>query len=168
MPTYPQSATYRDDKGQVATVRFYVLAADEGDALTAAQAIVAAISAMTNAAFDGARGAYTTVPAAHAYGANATFESVEDKAQVTFQTEVGSMHRYKIPAPKEAIMLADGETLNPANGLVATFAAAMAAGAASRDGVAITDLIGGVRTRSRFQRRFNIFTLNPALTGPGE
>lgn len=168
MPTYPQSATYRDDKGQTATVRFFVTAADEAAALTSAQAIVTALSALTNAAFDGARGAYTSVPAAHAYGANATFESVEDKAMLTFQTEVGSMHRYQVPAPKEAIMLADGETVNPANGLVAAFAAALGAGGASRDGVAISDYIGGIRIRRRFQRRFNIFTLNPLLTGPGE
>lgn len=168
MPTYPQSVTYRDDKGQTASVRMFVAAADEATALTDAQTIITAMNALTNAANDGARGAYTSSPTVHSYGANAEYETVEDKAQLSFQTSTGAIHRYQVPAPKTAIFLADGETVDPANGLVTTFAAAVVAAGASRDGAAISTFIGGIRVRRKFQRKFNIFTRNPALTGPGE
>jgi hypothetical protein len=160
MPTYAESATYRDSKGQTSVVNFFVTAADEDTARPLANTIVTAMSALTNAAFDGAKGAYTSSPATHAYGATAEYETVEDKA--------GAIHRYMIPAPKAAIMSADRETVDPANGLVVTFVAAMVAAGASRDGVAIDSFVGGIRIRRRFKRKFTIFTKNPALTGPGE
>lgn len=168
MPTYAESATYRDSKGQTSVVNFFVTAADEDTARPLANTIVTAMSALTNAAFDGAKGAYTSSPATHAYGATAEYETVEDKALMTFQTNTGAIHRYMIPAPKAAIMSADRETVDPANGLVATFVAALVAAGASRDGVAIDSFVGGIRIRRRFKRKFTIFTKNPALTGPGE
>lgn len=168
MLVYSQTATFRDDKGQTGVVRFFVTAATEDDARPLALAIVNAMAALSNASLDAAQGAYTRSPAPHTYGANAVYERIEDKANLTYQTASGAIHRYGIPAPKVAIFLADGETVDTANGLVATLTAALVAAGASRDGVAIDSFIGGILGRSPFRRRFNIFTLNPALAGPGE
>jgi len=109
MATYPQTVTYRDDKGQTATMRFYIVNATAAGALAAGQALVNALDDLTNGANDGARGAYTSSPTVHSYGANANFESVEDKAMLTFQTATGAIHRYMIPCPIEAMFMADGE-----------------------------------------------------------
>lgn len=175
MAIFPETVTYRDDKGQTATMKFYVSAATAALALTAAQAIVDALDDLTNCANNGARGAYTSSPTANAYGTNAEYETVEDKAQLTFQTASGALHRYQIPAPLASIFEADGETVKTPDAggdaqqiLLDTLVTAMVGDAASRDGVLLSSYIGGIRLRRRFRRRFNIFTLNPELTGPGE
>jgi len=167
VPTFRQTVTFRDDKGQTATTRFFVTAADEDTANPLAQDIVDAMAALTNASLDSASGAYTRPPAPHTYGANAQYERIEDKAVLVYQTEAGQLHRYRIPAPKIAIFLADGETVDTGNADVGTLNDAMLAAACSGDGVAIDTFIGGVLGRSKMQRRYNIFTKNPALTGPG-
>jgi len=167
MAVFLQTATFRDDKGETATVRFYVTADTQADATPLAQDIVDAIVPLTNASLDSAQGAYTRSPDAHAYGTDAEYERIEDKARMTFQTAVGSIHRYSIPAPKIGIFAADGETVNGANTDVATFTAAMIAAGCSRDGVAIDSFVGGLLGRGPFRRKFTIFTKNPALTGPG-
>lgn len=175
MATFGQTVSYRDDKGQTAKVAVFVVNATAAGALTTATAIVNAMDDLTNAANNGARGAYTKPPAANSYGADAPYESIEDKALLTFQTATGALHRYQIPAPLEDLFEADGETVKtPDDGgdaqqvLLDTFVTAMVGVAASRDGVLISSYIGGIRIRRKFQRKFNIFTRNPGLTGPGE
>lgn len=168
MATYPQSFQYRDSKGQTAGVRMFINNAVFADAKTAAGTIENAISALTNAALQSAKGPDTEPVAASSYGTTAVYATVEDKAVMTFVSSVGSLHRYRIPAPKTAIFLTDGETVDPANGLVATFTAAMIGNASSRDGALLTAFLGGQRDRVPTQRRFNIYTKDPALTGPGE
>jgi len=46
--------------------------------------------------------------------------------------------------------------------------AAIVGDVASRDGVLIASYIGGIRLRRKMKRKFDIFTLNPTLDGPGE
>lgn len=167
MATFGQSFEYRDDKGQTSSVKMFILGDTQADAATVAGDIKTAMDALTNAASGGARGALTTSPAVNSYGANAEYERIETKAVLVFQTSTGALHRYRIPAPKSAIFMADGETVDPANGLVTAFVTAMLAGAASRDGVALASYIGGTLAFSPMQRRYNIFTKNPALSGPG-
>jgi len=168
MPTYPQTVSYRDAKGQTSVMKFFVVAASAAVALTDAQAIVAALTALTNAAQGNAKGAYTTSPSTNVYGTNATYETVEDKAMLTYQTSTGQNHRYMVPAPLAAIFLADSETVDPSNGLVTALSAAMVGKAASGDGVLIASYVGGIRIRRKLKRKYNIYTLNPAETGPGE
>lgn len=174
MAVFGQSYSFRDDKGQVGKVLMYITDAAPAGALTKGSNIYTALQALTNAAPDGARGAYTAPPAAHTFGADADYESVESKAILTFQTSVGSIHKYQIPAPLETLFEADGETVKTPDGggdaqqiLLNTFVTAMVAGACSRDGVAIASYVGGTFIRRKMQRRFNVFTRNPALTGPG-
>lgn len=165
---YGQSYTFSDSKGQVSTERMFIGAADDATAATDAHDILTALQALTNATLYNAKGAYNTAPGPHTYGTTAEYETIEDKAMMVFQTDTGAIHRYLVPAPKSAIFLTDKETVDPTNGLVTTYVTAMLAAAVSRDGTAMNAFIGGVRLRKKLQRRFNIFTKNPALSGPGE
>lgn len=174
MAVYPQTVTYVDDKGQTAVMKFYVSNATDAGAKTAAQAVVTAINALTNCANDGARGAYTSPPGAHTYGTDADYESVEDKASLTFRTASGAIHRYQIPAPIQDMFRDDGETVKSPDGggdaqqiLIQALVDAVVGDVCSRDGALIAAYVGGTRRRAKLQRKFNIYTLNPDLTGPG-
>lgn len=174
MAVFGQTATYIDDKGQSAKVSFFISNATAAGALTAGTAAVNAINAITNCFFDGARGAYTSPPGSHGYGTDAEYESVEDKAVLTFRTASGAIHRYQIPAPLGTIFRDDGETVkSPDAGgdaqqiLLQTLVDAFVGDVCSRDGVLLAAYVGGTRARRKLQRKFNIFTLNPDLTGPG-
>jgi hypothetical protein len=169
MAVYGETVTLRDDKGNIAQTRFFVSASTPALALTAATNVVNLITPLSNAALQNAKGAYTTSPTAQSYGTAAEFDTCEDKAVLTFITATGSIHRYQIPAPKVAIFLADKETVDPANSDIAAFTAAVISNqVCSRDSSLITAYIGGIRRRAKFNRRLNIFTKNPALTGPAE
>ena len=180
----PQSITYRDSKGNTGSVRFFL---DPGAASVAAVAqnganIRVAINALTNAALVGSKGPDTTNANAVAYGASGAYENIEDKATFTFADAVGTLHRYQVPAPKSAIFMADGETIDNTNGAVKLFVADMinatyggtapdasqTKAAVSRSDQALVTFVGGIRQRRKLHRKMTIYTLNPALTGPDE
>lgn len=164
-----ETVTYRDAKGNTARTSFYVASTGTLTAQnTAALAVLTALDALTNCALASATGPATNPALPVVYGTNAAYPSVEDKAIFTFTSAVGSIHRFQVPAPLAAIFLADGETIDPANTLVTAFTSAVVANTVSRDGVAITFGAFGTRIRRKMHRKFNIFTKNPALTGPGE
>lgn len=169
MATFPEAFTYRDDKGNTARVSYFVTDSTLALAATDMSNLAPLQLALTNAVLATAKGPYTTSPAAAGYGANADFEACEDKAVMTFVTSTGALHRYQIPAPKSAIFLADGETVDPANTDVAAYTAGVIANkVSSRDGALITAFIGGTRARRKLNRRLNIYTKNPQLTTPAE
>jgi hypothetical protein len=169
LATYPEAFTYRDDKGNTARVSVFVTDSTMALAATDMSNLSGLITPLTNAVLSTAKGPFTTVPAAVGYGANAEYEACEDKAVMTFVTTTGALHRYQIPAPKSALFLADGETIDPAQADVAAFVTGVVANkVSSRDGALITAFIGGVRARRKMNRRLNIYTKNPQLTTPAE
>jgi len=175
MATYGQSVTYRDSKGQTATMRFFVANATDAGAKTAAQAVIAAINPLTNCAEGSALGAFTRAPVPNDFGTTDNYKTVEMKAQVTFQTNTGALHRYMIPAPIEDLFEADGETVKTPDAggdaqqiLLQNLVDAVVGDVCSRDGVVMNSYVGGIFVAKHLKRRFNIFTRNPQLTGPGE
>lgn len=165
MATFPEAFTYRDDKGNIARVSVYVTDTTLALSATDMSNLSALITPITNAVLTNAKGPFTTSPAAVGYGANADYEACEDKAVLTFVTSTGALHRYQVPAPKAAIFLADGETVDAANTDVAALVAGVIANkVSSRDGALITAFIGGTRARRKLNRRLNIYTKNPQLT----
>jgi hypothetical protein len=165
---------WRDAKGQTSSTRWFV--GGDGpapvDLITQDLAITVALPPLSNCAVQSVHGLVENQATKPTYGAAAEFDDVEDKAVFTFSTDSGSFHRVSVPAPKAAIFLADKETVDPANGLVATFVAAITgisttAYTSDRNGVRITTFVGGQRIRRRTQRKYNIITKNPALSGPG-
>ena len=175
MATYPQTFSFRDDKGQTSTMRMWIVNATAAGALAAGSAVATALDALTNAAPGPAKGAFNTPPSPNDYGTTAQYANIEDKALLTFQTATGQVHRYQLPAPKVAIFDPDQETVKTPDGggdaqqiLLQNLVDAMVGNVASRDGVLLDSYIGGIYIRRRFKRKFDIFTKNPDLTGPGE
>lgn len=169
MPTFAQSITFRDAKGQTATTSFYVAGADQAAAAVTAATIVAAAAALSNAAVQTVKGPSNQSPRDLIYGTNAEHQDIEDKAVFVFETSAGSVHRYSIPAPKASVFLADGETVDFTGADVATYVTAMLAGGLvlSRDNGPLAIAVGGGISRTKTRRKFSVITRNPTLSGQG-
>lgn len=155
--------SFTDAKRNVARMRFYVGAGSTFSTLVGD--IVNAVTPLTNASVN----RYTGAPAAPLVGGGAgIFQNVEDKAVAVFVTATGAMHRYQIPAPKEALFFADTETLLPTGDDIEAFIAAMIAHTTSRDGTALSAFVGGYRRRVAMIRKINIWTLGPDDVTPEE
>lgn len=162
-------ASYRDSKGRIGRVSYYV--ASTGTAITQATAaanVINFLALITNAAQQSARGPATEVAGPVVYGTTADFASVEDKAVLTFSAADGSLHRIQIPAPKIAIFEVDTVTVDAAQTDLANFVTAFLADAVTAAGASITSFIGGVRVRRKLQRKLNIFVKVPELDEPAE
>jgi len=174
-----QTITFRDCRGHIGKVKYYYLydttvAANAGltAAYTQVGVINAAILALTNALAVSITGLRSTPLAPNNYGANSDYANCETKARLAWvaqviATGVGTsdvLARMDIPAPLVAIFLADKQTVNPANGLVATLNTALttvdahAGQACTRTGAVFTSgLVGGLLQRRKFQRKLTIW-----------
>lgn len=159
------SYTFRDSKGQTGKMRMLIGDATNAAVLTDYNNGIALLQAVSNAK--------VTVPTDYhkdrTYGTTAQFATVEDKAQLTFKSQQGSIVRFQIPAPKAAGFNTDLETVLPTE----TNMAALKTWFETYVYENITDTspltyVGGVRVRRKMQRKFNIFTLDPTLAGEGE
>lgn len=168
------SFAFVDAKGFYAHMRFFASVDNATDFNALITSLESALAPMTNANLNGGIGGTLLPPVPGALGTQAVYGSVEDKAVMTYVSQDGTISRFKIPAPVSAIFLADGMTVNPANALVVALnSVVLNAGAATffvsnRDQNGYSIFAGGLRTRVRNQRRINIFTRNPAETGPAE
>jgi|SRR5882762_5892852 len=157
---------FRDAKGNVAHVRCLIgganVAAVDADAVT----LLTHFTALSNAhvsRVDAALPDFT-------YGTpGTTYETVEDKAAMTYLSQQGTLHRFQFPAPQQAAFLADQETVDPTATNIALINTDFATFVyATSFDTAPLAYVGGIRVRRKFQRKFNVFTLNPAESGPGE
>jgi hypothetical protein len=169
-----QSFTFRDAKGMIGKTRIHVFwdIAAAADAAGVANNVKGALTALTNATIQLSTGVLGEV-FAPAYGLTATYENAEDKARLTYLMADGSLSHIDIPAPLSAIFLADGQTVNTANTLVAGLTtqlttAVVDAIASSRGGSAFLRLLGGQRQRRKTQRKMSIYTLSGNLNQPAE
>jgi hypothetical protein len=175
------TSTWRDAKGWTTRVTHYVSedngnAGFPGDMEAVAVALRAAIVNLTNAAFQGDTGFVTTLPVTLTYGTNAEYPAEWMKAQFTFSTDLGSFHRFKIPAPKIAIMETDGITVinDGTNAAVVAYVNAVknASGGAfcsTKTGLPFTHFIGGIVRLGKQPRRFNELIKSAKLVqGEGE
>lgn len=174
-----QTHTFRDSKGFTSVVRYYINpnAAVEGDIASAIAAILTALKALTNAAYQGSQG-YISEYGVKQYGASGTdYPSCRMKARLVYQDLAGGLHALSVPAPKLACFDADRQTVLPSgvatlNGLIATPGGVPASGTpyvSSRQGVQITNFMGGFFT-ARQRRANKLFLLSGALTAgePGD
>jgi len=157
---------FRDAKGNTVRLRCLVGTATSAGLITQQGNLGPLLQACSNAHVY----AITTADAPdRAYGTSAEYNTVEDKAQLTFVGVDGSLHRYQVAAPISGAFLADQETVNPANTAIAalvTFFQTYVYGRAA-DTSPLT-YIGGSRVRRRQHRRLNIFVKDPTLTEPAE
>lgn len=170
--TVLQTFNFRDSRGMTGSVRLWLTsdsATDTNDLITP---FITALEALTNAHMTSSRGSAGDTPE-FGYGSDAQYAPIEDKASLTYFTARAQRHTYRIPAPKAAIFMSDEQTVNPANSLVVAFNTAIldtvtSAFFSDAQGNPLTGYVGGIRTRSKLRRKFTIFTLNPAESGPGE
>lgn len=171
-----QFLTYRDAKGNTARVSFYLddNGGDNNSDATLVESIITALNALTDAAYQSASGAVSHFGVAQ-YGASAVeYQPIQLKARFVYQDVSGALHRIQIPSPKSSIFLSDLETVNPANTAVAAFNAIMAQATvpatgtgyvSSRQGLLISNFMGGLLMATKMRRKANIFVLTPSLTG---
>lgn len=170
-----QAFTFRDAKGFTGTTRVYlnVIGATDGG-VAGATALRTAIVPLTNAALQSAHGPLGEV-GTFQYGSTSVYQPIYVHASMLFQDAYGGLHRYRIPAPKQGIFLADGMTVNPANADVLAWVNEMLTGtgacyACSRSGTALLNFFGGVLVNGKPRRRYGLLQLTPTLTPeePGE
>jgi len=169
MPAYKSRLTVRDAKGQEAAITYWVVEADIAAAATSSINIRNAMAPVMEGAIVGFSSPGQDAVTPLAYGVHASqYFTAKDKARLLFSDTAGGFHRYDVPTPKAASFLADGETVNVAEANMAALIAAMLAShACGRNAFPLTRFIGGIRARRRTDRRFNLITLNPQLTGAG-
>jgi hypothetical protein len=164
-----ETTQWRDSKGNLAAVRWYVDSTlSDSAAHSAASAVIDALTAITNAAFQSGSGPATSVAGPVVYGTTAQFASVEDKAVFTFSGADGQFHRYQIPAPKIAIFEVDQETVDADQTDAAAFITAALANIKTASGAGLSSFRGGIRQRRKLHRKLTINTLVPELDEPAE
>lgn len=148
-----QSATLRDCRGYTSVLKFVGTNDNLTDLAGSCQDQVNDFAALSNAALVTAHGPYSLEPSfVPSYGAQADYRDVEDGLILTWGCVDGQLVRVRIPAPKTAIFLADGRTLNQANALVVT-----ALSHALTGGVGGIAVIASIRTHSPIQTFINGF-----------
>lgn len=192
---YKETFTIRDHKAFNAHMIVYLhnsysASAANGAAYILAQDIYALQTGNSVLGPDGAtatvkaHGPYTSPaqPWSGTFNSSGDYKAVEDKAVFVFQDAAGVVHRYQVPCPLSSIFLADQQTIDVSQAVVKQFLADMldqtVGGTApnaltlhpivSASNYALSFFIGGYRGMRKPQRKFNIFTLNPSLNGPGE
>lgn len=169
-----QTVTFRDAKGQTATVRYFITSAAglAANLASASNTIIIALAALSNAAFQGAHGPENSNPLPVTYGASgADYQEVQMKAQLSFSSATGAIHRYLVPAPLVTIFKADRQTVDPANTALAAFTSAFLATYSAgdtrvtdRDGNAITVYLGGLYKARRVSKIRGIPVRDSTLT----
>lgn len=160
---------FRDAKGQVGRMVVLIGGADSNGVETNYIALANLLQAVSNAHVS-----LDINPAAdRAYGAQAVYETVEDKAQLTFTAALadgGTIHRWQVPAPKAAIFQADGQTVDQAQADVVALVGAFETYVypASSATAPMAAYIGGFRVKRKLQRRMNVFTKSANLDEPAE
>ena len=109
------------------------------------------------------------------FGASGVTDNAEDVAAFAFATATGTVSKVSIPAPKDAIVLPDNQTVDPANADVIAFVGYLLdpsgfpgnAVASSKSGAQFDVFLGALRVRRRTRRHLNIWVRNPELTAPG-
>jgi hypothetical protein len=109
-------SSWRDAKGFVARVAVHVHGEDAdatflADVSTVANNLRTAIAGLSNAAFAGDTGLSTANTPTLTYGTNAEYPTEWQKAVMQFSNDSAQIGRFKIPAPKIAIMDTDGVTV---------------------------------------------------------
>ena len=168
------SGGYVDSKGAQSRVKAYISADTDVHAITQFGNWLGAVDTLTNAQLFSAPGIGGELTVSGDYGTSAEFDSVTDKAVMSFIDSAGQIHRMQIPAPKAAIFLADKITVDRAQTDVAAYINLMVNGPenvyfnSTRGGLQFSSFAGGLRTKKPNRRRTTIFTKSGNLDEPAE
>lgn len=165
-PPYPLrgSLSFKDAKGNRARMQFLIGGTDAGADI--GQLVTLKTNAQT------ASNAHVTTPISASrdnnYGTNGTFQSVEDKAVLVFQSPEGKLSRFQLPAPKTGVFYADQETVSP-TGLASSLIESIETFVyGDQNDSSALQYVGGYRLRRANQRKVNVWTLAPTEDEPAE
>ena len=176
----PFTSSWRDAKGFIGKMRMHIAVDDsmgtpEADVNTLAADLITAIGALTNCAYAGSSLRLASPPTL-TFGTNAEYPAEFMKAVYTFTTDLATISRFKIPAPKLAQFTTDGVTVDNggSNTPVVNFVNAVKnvvgqAYVSTNTGLAYTHFVGGIYRGGIQQKRFNQFIKSAHLeAGEGE
>lgn len=161
------SLGYRDAKGWIGKTRFFVTAQDtdatvSADVAALVNGVKNAIGGLTNGAFQGETPFVLVSPPTLTYGDNLEYPAEWMKAWMQFSTDLGTIHRFKIPAPEIDIFDTDGVTVlnDGTQAQVVAYVTAMKAGingsyVSGPTGLALTHFEGGILKIGKQPKRFN-------------
>lgn len=159
--------SFRDAKGFVGREQFFITGDASGNTPTdfaaAADTLITALQGLTNAALQSAGSIGFFGQITLTYGTNAQYPAEWMKAVMQFSNGNGAISRFKIPAPKIALMDTDGVTVlnDGTQAAVVAFVNAVknadASGTYVSDvaGVPYTHFEGGLVKFGKQPRRFN-------------
>ena len=162
----PFTANWRDAKGWVGHTKIHIASDDTSDTrlddiVTQMTNYINAVGGLTNAAFAGATG-YPVTPPTLTYGDNAEYPAEWMKAWMQWSTDVGTITRFKIPAPEIDLFDTDGVTIlnDGTQAQVVAYVAAIKAVVngvyfSTASGLAYTHFEGGLLKLGSQPRRFN-------------
>lgn len=161
----PFTASWRDAKGWVGRTRIHIALDDtlgtQADVDTQAANYIAAVGGLTNAVYQGSNLRISTPPAL-AYGDNLQYPAEWMKAVMQWSTDVGTITRFKIPAPEIDLFDADGVTIlnDGTQAQVVAYVAAIKLVVngcyfSTASGLAYTHFEGGILRFGKQPRRFN-------------
>lgn len=165
--TMPVTFSYRDAKGWIGRMRFWISEDDgaanyPGDVIALADDLRSAVLGLTNGAEQNPDGILFGPRQTLAYGTNAEYPAEWMKAVMTFSTDQGSISRFKVPCPKIAIFDTDGITVknDGSVAVVVTFVNLMkgltgGAYVSTLSGEPYTHFEGGILRLGKQPRRFN-------------
>jgi len=160
------TASWRDAKGWIGKTRIHIASDDTSDTrlddiATQMTNYINAVGGLTNAAFAGASG-YPVTPPTLTYGDNAAYPAEWMKAWMQWSTDVGTITRFKIPAPELDLFDADGVTIlnDGTQAQVVAYVAAIKLVVngvyfSTASGLAFTHFEGGLLKFGEQPRRFN-------------
>jgi hypothetical protein len=161
----PFTVNWRDAKGWVGHTRIHIALDDtvgtEGDVNTQAANYIAAVGGLTNCAYQGSSLRIATPPGL-TYGDNAEYPAEWMKAVMQWSTDLGTITRFKIPAPEIDLFDSDGITIlnDGTQAQVVAYVAAIKLVVngcyfSTASGLAYTHFEGGQLKLGKQPRRFN-------------
>lgn len=177
----PQIVTIRDAKGFIGRTRFHITVDDTGatffqDVNSVWDAVSAAILGLTNGALQSSAPYSFKSPPTLNFGDNLEYPAEFMKVSMLFTTDLGTLHRFKIPAPEIDIFDTDGVTVlnDGTQAQVVAYVNAMktvinSAYPSTATGLAFTHFVGGKFVATKMQKRHNQFIKSSHLVaGEGE
>lgn len=164
---WPQAYVWADSRGFVGLTRIFVGGTSQADARGNAIAILALLLPLSNAAFLGAIGAWTSSPGIFSRGATLQYENIESRLKIAFLSEVNTILEVDIPCPKVDLLLENQESLDILQtDLADAVSGILGLKLVTRGGMEAIQWVGGGRYERPRRRIQTIRTLNPLETGP--
>jgi hypothetical protein len=171
-----QVLAYRDARGHVGKVKFYITfdGSVVQDAVAVALAVEGQVSALSNATPIKYTGVLDKQFDPASFGTNAAYANCETKLRLAYLCGAAgppiatTSHRMEIPAPKLADFNVDEETaLATAIAPLVTALKAVSGTAyvSNSDGEPVLHGLGGLLIRRKFQRKETIYSKLPDLSG---